>query len=245
MSAAPPVDQVHVWTTSTNEADTAARLVQYRGLLSAEEASRCDRLASPASRARFLIARAMARTMLSRYVPLNPAAWRFRITEHGRPEIAELPPGAPDLRFNLTHTEGLVACAVVVGREIGLDVEHVGRAVSDAIVERFFSPQEIADLRNVPTDQQHLAFFDYWTLKEAYIKARGDGFRLALRQFAFRCQPDRAPVISVAPELQDDPTSWQFAQFWPTPDHRMALAVRRIGDDLPITIAAVVPEVAA
>ena len=72
-------------------------------------------------------------------------------------------------------------------------------------------------------------FFDYWTLKEAYIKARGLGLALPLGQFTFIRTPDAAPAIAFAPELHDDPASWQFAQFWPTRDHRMAVAVRRHG----------------
>jgi 4'-phosphopantetheinyl transferase len=86
-------------------------------------------------------------------------------------------------------------------------------------------------------------FFDYWTLKEAYIKARGLGLTLPLGQFTFHRIPGRAPAISFAPELHDDPSSWQFAQFWPTRDHRMAVAVRRTGDDLPIEVASHLPEV--
>ncbi len=99
------------------------------------------------------------------------------------------------------------------------------------------------DLRALPEADQPVVFFDYWTLKEAYIKARGLGLALPLGQFTFLRPPGRAPEIAFAPELHDDPASWQFAQFWPTPDHRMAVAVRRTGRDLPIEVTAVVPEV--
>jgi 4'-phosphopantetheinyl transferase len=113
------------------------------------------------------------------------------------------------------------------------------------IAERFFSAQEVADLRALPEDEQPLVFFDYWTLKESYIKARGLGLALPLGEFTFHRSAGRAPSISFAPELHDDPASWQFAQFWPTRDHRMAVAVRRYGEDLPINVSAVVPRVAS
>lgn len=238
----PPVDRVHVWTTRTTEAATASRLADYRSLLSPDEAARCDRFYQQDDRTRFVIARAMVRTLLSRYVPIAPDQWRFRIEAYGRPEVAEIPPGAPDLRFNLSHTPGLVACAVTVGREIGIDVEFVHRALMHDVAERFFSVQEVADLRALPTHEQALAFFDYWTLKEAYIKARGLGLTLPLGQFTFLRRPGATPAICFAPELHDDPATWQFAQFWPTPDHRMAVAVRRTGATLPIEIVDVVPE---
>jgi 4'-phosphopantetheinyl transferase len=240
MPAAPPLDRVDVWTATTEEA--GRHLQEYRSLLTPEETARCDRFWQHADRARFLIARAMVRTMLSQYVAMPPDAWRLRIEAYGRPEIANLPAGAPDLRFNVSHTEGLVACAVTVGREVGVDVEYVHRSLTHDVADRFFSAQEAADLRALPKDEQPLVFFDYWTLKEAYIKARGLGLALPLGQFTFHRLAGHAPRISFAPELHDDPASWQFAQFWPTRDHRMAVAVRRTGEDLPIEVSSVVPD---
>jgi 4'-phosphopantetheinyl transferase len=238
MPQSPPVDCVQVWTALPDPAQSG-RLAYYRSLLTRDERERCDRFVQDADRLRFLLARALVRTMLSEYVAIPPGDWRFRIEEYGRPEVAELPAGAPDLRFNLSHTPGLVACAVTVGRAIGLDVENVNRALTPQLPERFFSPQETADLRALPPGEQHKAFFDYWTLKESYIKARGLGLALPLRQFTFLRRAGLAPAICFAPELHDDPASWQFAQFWPTRDHRMAIAVRRTGEDLPIDVRSV------
>jgi 4'-phosphopantetheinyl transferase len=238
MPAPPPVDRVHVWTAS-GDAVQPARLQHYRTLLSDDEIERCDRFVHEADRTRFVIARTLVRTMLSEYVPRDPRDWRFRIAEYGRPELAELPPGAPDLRFNLSHTPGLVACAVTVGRDVGVDVENVNRTLTHQVPERFFSPQEVADLRALPHEEQQLVFFDYWTLKESYIKARGLGLALPLGQFTFIRRAGSAPTICFAPELHDDAATWQFAQFWPTRDHRMAVAVRRAGADLPIDITPV------
>jgi len=182
--------------------------------------------------------------MLSTFADVKPADWPLAIDDHGRPHLASRPSGTPDLRFNLSHTPGLVACAVTVGREVGVDVEHIGRQlVHDNIPERFFSAREVAALRARPDAEQRVVFFDYWTLKESYIKARGLGLALPLGQFSFICAPGHAPTIEFAPELHDDPASWQFAQFWPTAEHRMAVAVRRTGSDLRIDVSEVVPEV--
>ena len=236
---------VRIWTVQTEMLALKQRLDSYRSLLSADELQRIERFVQPADATRFVVGRALARTMLSRYADVAPRDWPFLIDEHGRPELATRPVGVPDLRFNLTHTPGLVACAIAIGREVGVDVEHVGRQVTHEIPERFFSPREVADLRALPNHEQRAVFFDYWTLKEAYIKARGLGLALPLRHFTFVRAPGRAPSITFAPELHDDATSWQFAQFWPTTEHRMSVAVRRIGDDLPILVEPVVPEVPA
>ena len=237
-------DTVDVWTVRQNAPAVQARLAEYTTVLTDDERDRTRRFAQDDDRARFVIGRALARTMLSRFAAVAPREWAIEIDERGRPELGARPPGAPDLRFNLSHTPGLIACAVTIGREIGVDVEFIGRRLlHDTIPERFFSTREVADLRALPVAEQAAAFFDYWTLKESYIKARGLGLALPLGQFTFHRHSDRGPTIEFAPELHDDPASWQFAQFWPTADHRMAVAVRRVGFDLPITVTEVVPEV--
>jgi 4'-phosphopantetheinyl transferase len=223
-----------------------SRLSSYTRLLTADEQQRSERFLQAADRDRFILGRALARTMLSQFADVAPAAWPLAIDERGRPHLASHPSGAPDLRFNLSHTPGLVACAVTIGREVGIDVEHIARRlIHDTIPERFFSAREVADLRARPDGERRVVFFDYWTLKESYIKARGLGLALPLGQFSFICSAGQAPTIEFAPELHDDPSSWQFAQFWPTAEHRMAVAVRRTGADLPIAVTDVVPEVSA
>jgi 4'-phosphopantetheinyl transferase len=237
---------VHIEVVRQDAPAVRQRLLSYERLLTADERQRAQRFLQVADRERFVIGRALARTMLSRYADVTPADWPFAIDDRGRPHLAARPSGAPDLRFNLSHTPGLVACAVTVGREVGVDVEEIGRRlVHDTIPERFFSAREVADLRARPETEQRVLFFDYWTLKESYIKARGLGLALPLGQFSFLCTPGRAPTIEFAAELHDDPASWQFAQFWPTAEHRMAVAVRRTGEDLPIEVSEVVPEVDA
>ena len=94
----------------------------------------------------------------------------------------------PDLRFNISHTDGLIACAVTIGREVGVDVEHINRHLTHDVADRFFAPREVADLQSLPDEEQQRVFFDYWTLKEAYIKARGFGLALPLGDFAFTLQ---------------------------------------------------------
>ena len=212
--------------------------------MTADELQRAGRFLQSADRERFLIGRALARTMLSRHADVRPIDWPIAIDDHGRPVLGATPPDTPDLRFNLSHTPGLVACALTIGHEVGVDVEHIGRRlVHENIPERFFSPREVADLRALPHSEQPIVFFDYWTLKESYIKARGLGLALPLGQFSFVRSMGVAPTIEFAPELHDDPASWQFAQFWPTREHRMAVAVRRVGADLAIDVAEVIPEV--
>ena len=238
-----PLHAVHVDLVSTGHADAHAQRDRYLSLLSADEHARMARLVFERDRRRFLLTRALVRTMLSRYASVAPEAWTFVANVHGRPELLDRAVGVPDLRFNISHTDGLIACAVTIGREVGVDVEHVGRRLTQDVAARFFAPQEVADLQALPTPDQPRMFFDYWTLKEAYIKARGFGLALPLADFAFRLSPPEPPTITFEPSLDDDPNTWQFVQDWPTPHHRLGLAVRRTRTDLPVRIREVVPQV--
>ena len=236
-----PINAVHVDLVRTADPGVLEKLEEYRPLLSRDEHDRMQRLIFERDRMAFLTTRALARRMLSRYAPVAPADWQFITNAHGRPEISVRPAGTPDLRFNISHTTGLIACAVTIGREVGVDVEQVGRHLTHDIAGRFFAPKEVRDLRALPEGDQQRVFFDYWTLKEAYIKARGFGLALPLKDFAFTLNPPSTPTISFEPALDDDPSTWQFLQDWPTPEHRLGLAVRRTGRDLPVRIRFVVP----
>jgi 4'-phosphopantetheinyl transferase len=238
-----PFNAVHVDLVHADDPEASAQREAYLALLSPDEHERMGRLVFERDRRRFLLTRALVRTTLSRYAAVPPAEWAFITNVHGRPEILDRPRGAPDLRFNLSHTEGLIACAVTIGREVGVDVEHIQRRLTHDVAGRFFAPREVNDLKALPEDEQARAFFDYWTLKEAYIKARGFGLALPLADFAFTLAPPEPPRIAFEPALEDDPETWQFTQDWPTPFHRLGLAVRRAGADLPVRIRKVVPQI--
>lgn len=238
-----PFNAVHVDLLYTTNAAALANLDLYRTFMSKDEHERMARFVFDKDRRAFLLTRALVRTTLSRYAAIAPPDWRFITNVHGRPEILDRPAGVPDLRFNISHTNGLIACAVTIGREIGVDVEHVGRHLTHDVAGRHFAPREVEDLRALPEDEQQRVFFDYWTLKESYIKAKGLGLALPLGDFAFKLAPPQPPSISFEPALEDDPATWQFLQDWPSPSHRLALAVRREGADLPVRIREVVPPI--
>lgn len=218
-------------------------LHSYLSLLSDAEQHKCERYRFEKDRHQCLVTRALVRTTLSRYCPqIEPGAWRFVVVANGRPELA---PGQTELpiRFNVSHTDGLIACAVAREHAVGVDVESFGRRGETlAIADRYFAPAEVKALRAQPIKTQRERFFSYWTLKEAYIKARGEGLAIPLRQFAFEIDGPGPITVSFDPELEDTPALWQFALIRPTPGHMLALGVRRRPDvDFDIGVRFVVP----
>jgi 4'-phosphopantetheinyl transferase len=231
-----PRDEVHVWQLLPERHTDPAVLEQCLTLLAPEEHARHQRFAFAKDGAEYLLGRALVRTVLSRYVAVPPAEWRFAANDHGKPFIAG--PGPPPLQFNLSHTQGLLACVVARDLEIGVDVEHVERRCEHLGVARsFFAPEEIADIEHLPPGQVPGAFFDLWTLKEAYVKARGQGLAIPLTDFAFALGEDGTARLRFVRGGGDDPGCWQFERRTPTPGHRLAVAIRTPADR-PITVQA-------
>src|SRR5262249_32046832 len=154
-------DQVHVWYAFTAKCHDPQILRRCENVLSEQERSRCQRFHFDRDRKTFLVAHALVRTVLSNYAPVPPLAWRFTVSTHGKPEIDG---GEADLglRFNLSHTDGLVACAVALRREVGVDVENCDRRpISPGLAERFFAREETAQLDALPAEERRRVFFDF------------------------------------------------------------------------------------
>jgi 4'-phosphopantetheinyl transferase len=242
--------EVHLWHVWPDDLTDPPLLTAYRALLSPDEIARNRRFVFPKGRHEHLVTRALVRTTLSAYQPaVDPRTWQFIANPYGRPEIA----GPTDHHaplFNLSHTDGLIVCLLAANREIGVDVEDTTRANIGLveIADRYFSPTEVAELGALPEAARPDRFFDYWTLKESYIKARGLGLQLPLDQFSFHLGTQgrgaRGPIrISFGPGIDDDPATWQFSLHRLTARHRLAIAIRRQPDeaDLAIRIRTVVP----
>jgi len=198
--------------------------------LDAQERSRYERYRFPRHRHEYLVAHALLRSCLSRYAEQPPQDWRFSINAYGQPEI-QVEQGEPPLRFNLSHTEGLVTCAITRAADVGIDVEYGGQPVRAedlaAIAAAHFAPVELAELARLTGIAWRHRFFDIWTLKEAYIKAQGKGLSLPLQQFALRLQPGGPVPIQLDADSAPDPCQdWGFALLRPTQSHHLAVAVR-------------------
>lgn len=203
----------------SSKADASALEQCCVGWLSYTELARREQLGSDQLRHEYLVTRVLCRTSLSAFTGVDPSDWVFVEDANGKPKIAT-PGEFRSLRFNLTHTEGLVACAVTRAGEVGVDAEHAGRAVNiDEVINVFFSESERALLATVPTREQRVAaFFEIWVLKEAYLKGSGMGLSRSPESISFaRTEPGRSLTI-------DD--GWRVTLLYPTPAHVAATAIK-------------------
>lgn len=155
--------------------------------LDAHETARAARFRGEGDRSAYIAAHGLLRRTLSRTRPeVAPGDWRFRtLDERGKPLVAE---GLPQIRFSLTHTRGLAACAVTADDclDIGIDGEAYTRRVDPLpIARRFFTGREADALAEIPDiDARARAFIRLWTVKEAVVKATGTGIAEALTGFS-------------------------------------------------------------
>ena len=234
--------RIDVWLACYDEISDPRLHAEYRKLLTDDERGRELGFYFPDDQKCYLITRALVRTVLSKYLAVEPAEWRFTRNEYGRPQIANLDHEQCGLRFNISHARGLIAFAVTQHREVGIDTENMrARPVPFEIAHRFLSSTELAELTTLPPERRQERFFEYWTFKESYIKARGMGLSIPLDQFSFHYPHERAVRIEIEPQLNDS-NRWAFWQFRPTTEHLLALcAEHRNGGSPSLTIRRTIP----
>ena len=220
-------DEVHVWQASLGQ--TPSQIQSFRNTLAADEQARAERFYFEKDREHFIVARGVLRAILGRYSNRDPEHVSFSYSSHGKPALAGDSDGVA-IRFNLSHSDGIALYAVTRGREVGIDIERIRFDLALVeIAERFFSAQEAATLQTLPTEMQHQTFFRYWTRKEAYIKARGEGLSLSLDRFDVSLAAGETDIRLSTPRNPAEVARWSLQELEAAPGYVAALAVEGHG----------------
>jgi 4'-phosphopantetheinyl transferase len=214
-------NEVHVWRASLDGPWPKS----FELSLAEEDRERAARFKFEGDRHRFIMARACLRTILARYLKTNASGLRFELGPFGKPGLA-VPRNALDVRFNLSHSHQLALIAITRGRAVGVDVEFM-RAdfANDEVAAHFFSPREVKQLVRMPAAIKTRSFFNCWTRKEAYIKARGEGLSHPLDQFDVSFAPD-APAELLGSRVDPAEVSrWCLEDLSPHPAYAAAVTV--------------------
>jgi 4'-phosphopantetheinyl transferase len=199
---------LHLWCAYPDDLLDVTAAEACMVLLSAKERARWQRFRFEHSRREYLATHALARTALSHYRPVAAQDWQFTANAYGKPDLS------PDcgLRFNLSNSAGLAVCLVAdAPAEVGVDVEVHARAEKIAEVARkVFSTEEQAQLDALAGMDRLDRCLSLWTLKEAYIKARGMGMALPLRGISFLFEDSGEVRLELDEELEDNAARWRF-----------------------------------
>lgn len=215
-------DEIHVWRIELDQPES--QLQNLAATLSSDEMARAERFYFKEHRQRFIAGRGMLRTILGRYLGIQPLQVQFNYQHRGKPVLADTFADS-GLEFNLSHSQGLGLCAVNCTRPIGIDIEYI-RPMSDleALAERFFLPREYDMLRSLSLNQQHEVFFRYWTCKEAYLKATGDGLS-QLEQVEVSLTPTEPAKLQITED-------WSLFELVPATNYVAAVAIENFGWNL-------------
>jgi 4'-phosphopantetheinyl transferase len=209
-----PQGVVQVWHARAADGDALL------ALLTDEEVARAERFVFAASRQEYVLGRALVRMVLSRNLSIPPRELQFQHGSYGKPEL-DCGRAAPQIHFNVSHSAGLVVAAFSREGEVGVDVEEAERPISPAVRGQVFTPEELRSWQSLSPDEHRAAAAARWTLKEAYLKARGAGLNLPLQGFGFE-----ELRIRFSPLIHDDSARWRFYQARLAPRHVVSLAQR-------------------
>jgi len=216
-------DEVHIWCACLNQPDTF--IGQMAQTLSADELKRAERFHFIQHRNQFITAHGLLRRLLVDYTNFEADRITFEYGRNGKPFLSEKF-SKEKIRFNLSHSNGYALFAFTCDREIGVDLEHICEfADMDKVAEQVFSTQEIAVLRSFPEAEKKEAFFKFWTRKEAYIKAIGEGFSSALDTIDISSSPLNASVFVDTGKDSGNKNHWTVQDLKPLPGFAAASAV--------------------
>lgn len=201
-------DEVHIWLASLEQ--PAECVQQFLATLAPDERTRAARFYFEKDRRHFIVARGILRALLGSYLQMSASDLHFTYNPYGKPALGLLA-HSPALSFNLSHSHEMALYAFTYGREIGVDIEYMRPLALDEylqLAQHHFSPREYATLRARPAAERKQAFFNCWTRKEAYIKARGKGLALPLDSFDVSLAPNEPAELLASREAPYTVTDW-------------------------------------
>jgi len=166
-----------------------------------------------------ILACALRRSILSRYLRAKPHELKFTYNKNGKPQLS-----GGELRFNVSHSSGLMVCGVSRRFDVGVDVERIRAGVEEEIAGWFLSLRALRFLEKLPKPRRAQTFFRGWTRMEACGKALGLAFPENVHNFETLFENANAFPGSNASPI--DHFSCQVQDFEPRKGYAAAIATR-------------------
>ncbi len=212
-------NEVHIWRFPLTPPPLDAAEI-----LSPAELERAARFRFERDQHQYVTGHVNLRRILARYLPQSAAAIAFRTEAKGKPYVE-----GTQVRFNMADSDGLGLVGIALNREIGVDLERVRDNVEHHdIAQQFFTAREQSELSAHEGAARRDAFFHVWAQKEAYLKARGDGLTVPLKDFSVSCDVGVAGVLERHDE-DGESHRWEMLALAVAPDYAAAVCVEGSG----------------
>lgn len=221
-------NEIHLWMVKPNEINFSDFRSKFKYLLNKDELEKSETYRLVSDNINYFISKCFVKHLLSRYLNIEAIDLRFRLGNMGKPEVFN----DKGVKFNLSHTKGLIVCAVSLDKDIGCDAEY-SRIKNNAtlIAENCFSNAEIDYLHGLPYNQRAERFLDLWVLKESYIKAKGLCVGLNMDEFSFSIgkpfldHKNDNIRLKFSSKITDKSENWYSTLIYPSDEHRIAISV--------------------
>lgn len=216
-------NEVHTWRLYHDQVNYPIN--NLKNLLAPDELKRSQKFRFTEHQNRFIISWALLRLILEIYLKTKASLIHFQYNPYGKPFLSNKSKGEC-IKFNMSHSGNISLYAVTRNREIGIDVEFIKSDIDELeIAKHFFSPHEIGELLQVPSQLRKKAFFDCWTRKEAFIKARGEGLSIPLDSFDVSLAPGQPARLMSTRSDKSEISKWFLKELYPGPGYAGALVV--------------------
>ncbi len=214
-------DEIHIWRAFL---DLSSFETEYLfGNLSADEIERANRFRFEKDKNRFIVARGILRRILGGYLGKDPHKIRFEYTSYNKPFLATK---SDNIHFNLSHSEAFALYAITPRQNIGIDIEYIRHDVAVLeIASRFFSQNEISSLDKISEDKQHNVFFQFWTRKESFLKAKGEGISFPMEKVDVSFINGKGLSHVTLLDEEKESMRWYVQDLFPGPGYVAAIAV--------------------
>ena len=214
-----PPGEIHLWWARVSE--TEPHLDKLRRTLSSDELERAARFRVEGAARRFVVARAVLRSVLGRATGVDPADVIFAYGEHGKPRLA-----ATDLSFNASDTGDFVVVALA-SAELGVDIEVLRPLVrQERLARRICTERELEAFLAIPEAQRDAALLRLWTCKEAALKAVGTGLSGGVKNVEVDLQGGQSPRLR---QLCSEVDGWTLLPVTLNPELVCSVVIRGDG----------------
>lgn len=222
-------NQVHIWLLNLEE--NLFQLNKLKSILSPDEQIKANKFRFPIHQNRFIIARANLRLILSKYLVVKPQAIEFSYSEKGKPSLAKHL-NQQLIEFNLSHSENLALYGFTLKNKIGVDIEKIKEnSDTDGIAKRFFTNNEYQIISQLSGKEKHKTFFKFWTSKEAYLKAIGEGLTGGLNNVEIKIKNQQIK-LNTPNKSKQVISNWQLKQIDIEKDYIATIAVENKQRDI-------------
>lgn len=200
-------------------------LQKFEKVISPDRRERIKKYHFEKDKIRSIMAEVLLRYSLKKDFGIVGEQVQFAANDFGKPRLKNF----EQIHFNLAHSGDWVVCGIS-DEPIGIDVE-IMKSHNLEIAKAFFTSQEYHDIIKQPKDKQLNYFYQFWTLKESYVKAEGKGLSIPLNSFSFCILPNRIQLY------EDNQLSkkYSFQIFHLDDTHIAAACTQRLTEE-PISI---------